>query len=594
MKRGKFRFPPLPSIIKASGVVWVASILVFVALIFLSSDQEVFNNFTAYSLIADMFLGMAAFGIFVLTITVNIIKKKKGFGFKKSPKGFLVFGLKTFLLLALLPLFLLYRVIGFGRFVKRVKKSGFKVSLLKPKNAKLFLTRLAIFATISLTLLPIWIVGYVFVGTIAAEQLGYVSEPIPIAGTGSMYPTFPKGQTKTPREQGEETVATPGMLNYPNGLLIFGTRIFGHELGRGDIVVIENEKIRELTQELSGEPSGWVKRIVALPGDTIELREGAFYLNGEPQKEPYTARARSTFGQSFLKECNVVTVPDNHIFVMGDNRKGSGDSREMGFIEISAVSYVLPFNKQKGVLDENWRDPSRDLDEASKIKLDKMKYLELLNEKRKEAGVRQLTYQTKLEQSSLKRGEVMLKYDDFSFEATRSGYTMEKAMGDSGYSNIVWGEAPTQGFFNAEELIEYQFEFPESKKFFEDKTYQEVGIAEIEGLLNGCPTQVIVQHFAGYIPPNYKAEDIESWRRTVDNLNSIIPSWEASRGKGWIDENELSKLLDLFYRERSIASNILSKMEKNQWLSKNDEASIVEYNQLSEESIQLANKLNER
>jgi len=47
---------------------------------------------------------------------------------------------------------------------------------------------------------------------------------------------------------------------------------------------------------------------------------------------------------------------------------------------------VLPLKNQIGVLDRDWRDTSKDFDEASEIKMDKDKYLELLNEKRKEIG----------------------------------------------------------------------------------------------------------------------------------------------------------------------------------------------------------------
>jgi len=163
-----------------------------------------------------------------------------------------------------------------------------------------------------------------------------------------------------------------------------------------------------LTEKLYGHPSGWVKRVVGMPGDTIELRNGIVYLNDQPQKEPYTAQAHSTFGQSYLKECQKVTIPENSVFVMGDNRKGSGDSREIGFININDISHVLPLEKQKGGLDKNWRDTTLDLEESSKIKIDKQKYLDLLNEKRAEAKVKALKYQPKLEDSATRRGKAML------------------------------------------------------------------------------------------------------------------------------------------------------------------------------------------
>lgn len=590
--------------IRFFSVLWILSIVVFVLTLLLGTNgfktdiqSTDFGNSSYFLilLVGSMGIGFLTFGLLVLTIIVKIILEKKVLVFRKSFRGIFSFGFKLLILLATFPLFLLYRVSKVGELFSRIKKERFKILFLRPKRIKTFVIRLMAVIAISLTFLPVWIGGYVVVGTLVASQLGYVKEEINIVGTGSMYPTFPKGHGRDPKELAKEIVGTQGMLPYPNGLIIVGQQIFGHKVGKGDIVTFENESTRKATKETSGYEAGFLKRVIALAGDTIELKNGIVYLNGESLREPYTTSSHSTFGEEFLKECQVVTVPPSSFFAMGDNRKGSGDSREIGFASINDIDHVFPWNSQKGVLDKNYRDISKDLDDSSKIRLDKTKYLELLNEERKKSGLKSLIYQSKLEKSSLKRGEAILKYDDFSYEATKSSYTQIKAMNDAGYSNIVWNEGITQGYYGAEELFENLFEFPDWKEnLLLDKDLQEIGISEVEGELNGCPAQVIVQHFAGYVPPNYKIEDIDSWRQSVNNLNSIIPSWENSKGKGWVDENDLSRLLNLFYRERTIASNILSKMEANRWLTKDEENSINEYNQLSQESAALANKLNER
>lgn len=599
MKKNKFLF----WLTRISAIVWVSCIVAVILLIAVSTkgfsgtiqDTEFGNSslFTTFS-ISFIGLGFFAFGVLILSVIINNLLEKKILKFERSFRGFLGFIFKLFLIVVFLPLFILDNASGFSDLLVNIKKNGFKFYLLKPKNVRARIGRLITVLGFSLIILPIWVGGYILIGTLIKAELGYSQEPITIAGTGSMYPTFPKGQGKTPQELAKEIVGAPGMLSYPNGLVINGKRFFGYQLGRGDIVVVENDKIREMTKNIYGDASGWVKRIVGMSGDNIELREGIVYLNGEPLKEPYTAQPHSTFGETFLSECKKTTVPDNSIFVMGDNRKGSGDSREIGFISIKDINHVLPFKSQKGTLDNFWRDTSKDLEESSKIKLDKQKYVDLLNEKRKEAKVKPLKYQPKLENSAFKRGEVILKYDDFSFEATRSGYTMARAMADSGYYNIVYGEAPQLGYYEAEELIENQFEFPETKKFLLNNDYQEIGISEVEGTLNGCPAQVLVQHFAGYVPPNYKKEDVENWRNTVGNLNSIIPSWEKAVGWKNMNQEDLKRLLDLLYRERAIALNILAKMDSNKWLTRQEEDSIKEYDSLAKESIALANKLNGR
>jgi signal peptidase I len=87
---------------------------------------------------------------------------------------------------------------------------------------------------------------------------------------------------------------------------------------RGHIVVFEVETT-------SGAEEHLVKRVVGLPGDEIAVREGVLLVNGVPQKEPYLNPAlpdQSSFGP--------IEVPPEHVFVMGDNRSRSADSRFIG------------------------------------------------------------------------------------------------------------------------------------------------------------------------------------------------------------------------------------------------------------------------
>lgn len=590
-------------LIKFFVALWILSIAVFVlTLIFgtnwFKSDVQstAFGNSSSFLvlLVGSMCVGFLSFGLLVLTIITEIILEKKVLVFKKSFIGVLVFGFKLLFLLTFLPLYLIYRLSNIGLLFGRIKKEKFKISFPRPKSFRSFIGRLVAVISISVTLLPVWAGVYVIAGTLAAEQLGYITEDMNIVGTGSMYPTWPKGtKGKDPKELRKEVISTAGFLPYPNGLVLGGKRILGHSLGRGDIITWENDATRAFTSQDGGEPAGLLKRLIGLPGDTIELRDGVVYLNGEPQKEPYIAKPRSTFGEKFLKECQIVTLPGGHIFAMGDNRKGSADSREIGFVPIKDIDRVLPLPKQKGTLDKNWHDASNDLSDSSKPKIDKAKFLELLNEKRKEKGVVALKYQPKLEKSAFLRGEAILKYNDFE---QKSSYTMEISMADAGYWNTYWWEVSIPGYYEAEELIEDYLErdWTDAKETWFDKKFDDIGIAEVQGELNGCPTQVIVIHVAGYIPATYDKEVVDSWRASVDNLNSVIPSWEAIKGKGWVNEGELNRLLNLLYQERTIASRILAKMEARQWLTKEDDNLINDYNRMSQESLALTNKLNSR
>lgn len=97
--------------------------------------------------------------------------------------------------------------------------------------------------------------------------------------------------------------------------------------------------------------TNFVKRIVGLPGDTIELRNGYLYVNGELYEEPYIDDAYRT---GRLNTFGPYTVPEGEYFVMGDHRNNSNDSRSQGPITrdmiIGHVRTVLfPFNKIRGI-----------------------------------------------------------------------------------------------------------------------------------------------------------------------------------------------------------------------------------------------------
>ena len=138
--------------------------------------------------------------------------------------------------------------------------------------------------------------------------------------------------------------------------LVQGDRVLVEKLSyrwgepeRGDVVVFEKqfailapeeddpfwEDIASALKGLFGFPTGgtqdFIKRVMAVEGDTIEGRDGGVYVNGEPVEEPYLADGTETspFGP--------VDVPKDMIFVMGDNRGNSDDSRAFGPIPVEEV-----------------------------------------------------------------------------------------------------------------------------------------------------------------------------------------------------------------------------------------------------------------
>ncbi len=519
-----------------------------------------------------------------LNVIFNYLSFKNNYEEKTSIGIFL--GLETCLIALFLPIYLFFKAINPFSFYRNLKSDSF---------FKIFFKRLGLLLFAIFTI-PVWAGFYYLISVGVTRQLNYYVEPVPISGTGSMYPTFPKGESKTPQEQAKETVGTPGMMPYPNGLYFRGKRYFDYKISHGDIVVFENNKTKEITQEMYGEASGFVKRVIALPGDTIEIRDGQVILNNVPLMEPYIAHSRSTFGGETLSDCKILKIPEDKIFVMGDNRVASGDSRyELGLISFEDINHVLPFEKQKGVLDKNWRDTSNDLNDSAKIQLNKEDYLKSLNQKRLEAKLQPLKSNSKLDNSAQLRAQNILKFNDFSFEATRSGFTTKKAMDESGYTNIIWGEAPTNGYYDAQELLDNYFEFAGSKKFMLNKDYQDIGIGEAEGLINGCPAKVIVQHFGGYIPPNYKKDEIQGWQDILNNLKQIQPGWQSLKNYAQFydkNKNDIDRLNDLIAQRISNVSKIVNDMQANHWLSKEEVAYTYKDDDLYNEQQSIAQKLN--
>lgn len=104
----------------------------------------------------------------------------------------------------------------------------------------------------------------------------------------------------------------------------------------GDVVILNSN-------EINGDEL-FIKRVVGKPGDTLEIKDGELYRDGDKVDEPYA-------NEKMYDEDTEIKVPDGEVFVMGDNRNHSMDSRMIGSLDIEdevigkVITRLMPFDQ---------------------------------------------------------------------------------------------------------------------------------------------------------------------------------------------------------------------------------------------------------
>ena len=130
---------------------------------------------------------------------------------------------------------------------------------------------------------------------------------------------------------------------------------------RGDVITFESPSVTYVDLEdadlenpvakYENEPEGWfsriwyyvlefnktsyIKRVIGLPGEHVQIKDGKVYINGEELKEDYLSEDIVT--TSLDGAFTDIIVPEGTVFVMGDNRENSGDSRRFGCIPVQKI-----------------------------------------------------------------------------------------------------------------------------------------------------------------------------------------------------------------------------------------------------------------
>ena len=139
-----------------------------------------------------------------------------------------------------------------------------------------------------------WARDIFFTALIAILVVIFVVQPVKVEGT-----------SMEPRLEPQDRIFVNKFVYYFSGV------------ARADIVVFWYPKDKT---------KSFIKRVIGLPGESVEVRSGVVYLNGQKLVEPYLA------GEFDHDSYSLQVVPPEHYFVLGDHRNSSNDSRDWGFV----------------------------------------------------------------------------------------------------------------------------------------------------------------------------------------------------------------------------------------------------------------------
>ena len=179
-----------------------------------------------------------------------------------------------------------------------------------------------------------WVDALIYAVIIAMLVRFFVFAPFKIPSE-SMYPTIKKG---------DHIFAT--RFNYGIPVPFTDIKLWTRSVSRGDIVIFPFPLDPEVD---------YIKRVVARGGDTLEFKQGLLYLNGEPLEDRENTAARCTQtivntwkSNGYEPPCDrLIAVPEGRLFVMGDNRNNSADSRFWGFVEektVKGMGWIIFFS----------------------------------------------------------------------------------------------------------------------------------------------------------------------------------------------------------------------------------------------------------
>lgn len=206
-----------------------------------------------------------------------------------------------------------------------------------------------------------WLVCIIVAVVLALVVRYYIGTPT-IVQQRSMFPTLKENERLWLNRWGRTTKKLPEKGDIITFEAPSVTKVTKEDIDLNNPVAIYKNEPQTLLGKFSyyvlesGKKS-YIKRVIAVPGDYVEIKNGGVYIDGEKLQEDYLQPGVVTDmvqGNSDESYFNNFTVPDNCVFAMGDNRPGSTDCRSFGCIPLEKIEGKVlfrfwPFSKFGGV-----------------------------------------------------------------------------------------------------------------------------------------------------------------------------------------------------------------------------------------------------
>ncbi len=206
-----------------------------------------------------------------------------------------------------------------------------------------------------------WVICIIIAVILALIVRYYIGTPTIVQQT-SMYPTLKPNErlwlnrlgrttNKMPQRGDIITFEAPSQIKIEKEDIDYDNAVAKYENEPKSILGKFTYHVLELNKK------SYIKRVIALPGEYVEIKEGSVYINGEKLEEDYLQDGVITDMMNGSKDQNYFTdftVPEKCVFAMGDNRTGSTDCRAFGCIPLEKIEGKVlfrfwPLNKFGGV-----------------------------------------------------------------------------------------------------------------------------------------------------------------------------------------------------------------------------------------------------